>query len=84
MAREFGLAPVSVPGRFVYAAARAATAPSGVPFTPPGAFWIEAASHPAIVDTGKARQQLGWHPRFTGIEALRAAVGNGSRPRSGA
>ena len=30
-----------------------------------------AASHPAIMDTTKAKQDLGWTPCFTALEALR-------------
>ena len=29
---------------------------------------------PAIVDSTKAKTLLGWKPRFTGLEALRATV----------
>jgi nucleoside-diphosphate-sugar epimerase len=36
--------------------------------------WIEAASHPAIMDTARARTELGWTPRYTAIEALRATI----------
>jgi nucleoside-diphosphate-sugar epimerase len=36
-----------------------------------GAQWVEAASHPAIMDTTKAKRDLGWVPRFTALEALR-------------
>jgi len=32
---------------------------------------VEAASHPAIMDTTKAKRDLGWVPRFTALEALR-------------
>jgi nucleoside-diphosphate-sugar epimerase len=27
-------------------------------------------SHPAIMDTSKAKDELGWTPKFTGLEAL--------------
>jgi nucleoside-diphosphate-sugar epimerase len=39
---------------------------------------VEAASHPAIMDTTKAKQILGWTPRFTALQALRDTL----RPRS--
>jgi nucleoside-diphosphate-sugar epimerase len=71
VARELGLAPLPVPQRPVQAAARLLAA---VPFAPPAAGWAEAMSHPAIVDTGKARRELGWRPRYTGMEALRDAL----------
>ncbi len=36
--------------------------------------WIEATSHPLIIDTTKAKRDLGWEPQYTGIQALRAAL----------
>jgi len=39
--------------------------------------WVEAASHPAIMDTSKAKRKLGWVPRFTALEALRDTVRGG-------
>jgi nucleoside-diphosphate-sugar epimerase len=42
-----------------------------VPFAPPVAGWAEAMSHPAIVDTTRARRELGWQPSYSGLEALR-------------
>jgi nucleoside-diphosphate-sugar epimerase len=68
VARELGLAVLPAPGRPVRAAARLLAA---VPFAPPAAGWAEAMSHPAIMDTAKARRELGWRPRYTGLEALR-------------
>ena len=44
---------------------------SRLPFLPPAAEWVEAASRPVIMDTTKAREKLGWQPRYTGLEALR-------------
>jgi nucleoside-diphosphate-sugar epimerase len=71
VARELGLAPVPIPAGAVYAAARAAASLPKLPFAPPAADWIEAVSHPAIMDTSKAKRELGWSPRYTGLEALR-------------
>jgi nucleoside-diphosphate-sugar epimerase len=68
VARELGLAVLPVPGGPFQAAARLL---AGVPFAPPVAGWAEAMSHPAIVDTAKARRELGWQPRYSGLEALR-------------
>jgi nucleoside-diphosphate-sugar epimerase len=68
VARELGLAVVPVAGRPVQAAARLLAA---LPFAPPAAEWAEAMSHPAIMDTGKARHELGWRPRYSALEALR-------------
>ncbi len=68
VAREFGVLPIRVPAGPGQAAARAV---SRLPFLPPVAQWVEAASRPAIMDTTRAREQLGWRPRYTGLEALR-------------
>jgi nucleoside-diphosphate-sugar epimerase len=72
VARELGLAVLPVPGRPVQAAARLLAA---VPFAPPAAEWAEAMTHPAIMDTTKARRELGWRPRYSGLEALRDTLG---------
>jgi nucleoside-diphosphate-sugar epimerase len=74
LVRELGLAPIPVPGRFVHTAARVAAA---IPKRglPPGVDWVEALTYPAIMDTTKARQELGWRPRHTALEALRATLG---------
>jgi nucleoside-diphosphate-sugar epimerase len=74
VARELGLAVLPVPGRPLQAAARLL---AGVPFAPPVAGWAEAMSHPAIVDTAKARRELGWSPRYSGLEALRDTLRRG-------
>ncbi len=66
--RELGLLPVPVPAGPVQSAARAVAA---LPFLPPVMQWVEAASHPAIMDTARAKQDLCWVPRFTAPEALR-------------
>jgi nucleoside-diphosphate-sugar epimerase len=71
IARELGLTPLGVPAGLVHRAARAAAALPRPPFTPPGVDWVEALSHPAIMDTTKAKERLGWTPRYTGLEALR-------------
>jgi nucleoside-diphosphate-sugar epimerase len=72
--RELGLSPIPIPGRVVQSAARAASSLPMPPFAPPAAGWVEALSHPAIMDTTKAREELGWHPRYTALEALRETV----------
>ncbi|HWE34427.1 MAG TPA: NAD-dependent epimerase/dehydratase family protein [Solirubrobacteraceae bacterium] len=74
VARELGLAPIPIPGRVVEAAARAVAAVPWPPFMPASAEWVEAFSHPAIMDTSRARRELGWEPRFTGLEALRKGI----------
>ena len=53
----------------------------GAVLLPPAAQWVEAASHPVIVDTTRAKKELGWTPRFTALEALRDTVIRRSRRR---
>jgi nucleoside-diphosphate-sugar epimerase len=73
--REFGALPIPVPAAPGQAAARAV---SRLPFLPPAAEWVEAASRPVIMDTSRAREQLGWRPRYSGLEALRATLDEGA------
>jgi nucleoside-diphosphate-sugar epimerase len=71
VARELGVLALPLPAgpaQFV------ALALSALPFLPPAAQWVEAASHPAIMDTTRAKQALGWVPRFTALEAVRDTV----------
>jgi nucleoside-diphosphate-sugar epimerase len=75
--RALGLLPVPLPAAPAQAAARAVAA---LPFLPPAAQWVEAASHPAIMDTTRARQELHWAPRFTALEALQDTVRRGLQP----
>jgi len=75
VAREFGLIPLPLPGGPARFAARAVAA---LPFLPPAAQWVEAASHPAIMDTTRAKKDLGWAPRFTALEALRDTLRPGA------
>ena len=69
--RELGLRPVRVPGGPFAAAARAV---SKVPFLPSGLQWVEAIGRPVIMDTTKAKTQLGWAPQYTAVESLRATL----------
>jgi nucleoside-diphosphate-sugar epimerase len=66
--RELGLTPIPVPAWLVRAAARGV---AGLPFAPPFVEWAEAFTQPAIMDASKAKQALGWHPRYSSVEALR-------------
>ena len=67
VARAFGIVPIRLPAR---PAQRAARLLSGIPHLPAATAWTEALSHPAVMDTGKAKEALGWDPQFTGLEAL--------------
>ncbi|HTT29808.1 MAG TPA: NAD-dependent epimerase/dehydratase family protein [Solirubrobacteraceae bacterium] len=72
--RELGLTPITVPAGISQGAARAAASVPLPSFAPPMAEWVEAASHPAIMDTTKAKRELGWQPQYTGLEALRETL----------
>ena len=71
LARELNLVPLAVPGGLIRAAARAASALPTPPFVPPAAEWLEALSHPAIMDASKAKDELGWKPAYDSLGALR-------------
>jgi nucleoside-diphosphate-sugar epimerase len=66
--RELGLTPIPTPARLLRTTARGVAA---LPFAPPLAGWAEAITHPAIMDASKAKQELGWRPRYSSLEALR-------------
>jgi nucleoside-diphosphate-sugar epimerase len=69
VARELGVAAIPIPGAVTRTAARLATA---LPLPKQlQADWIEAAAQPAIMDATKAKEQLGWRPRYSSAEALR-------------
>src|SRR3954447_15150435 len=68
VARELRVFPLRIAPRPVQRAARAA---SRLPFLPTFAEWVEAFSHPAIMDTSRAKDELGWTPLYSGLEALR-------------
>lgn len=74
LARELGLTPLPVPAAVVRPVARALAALPALRVAPPIVGWMETVSHPAIMDVTKAREQLGWRPRFSGLEALRATL----------
>ncbi len=74
VARELGVIPLPVPIRPAQAAARAVAALPRLPFLPPVIEWVEAASHPAIMDASRAKQMLGWRPRYSSLDALRATL----------
>ena len=71
LVRELGFTPLPVPAQAFHRAARAASSVPRVPLLPPATDWVEALSHPAIMDTTKAREELGWRPKYSALEALR-------------
>ena len=71
LAHELGIASFPVSPLPAQTAARALAA---LPFLPPVAQWVEVACHPAIMDTAKAKAELGWVPEFTALETLRETL----------
>ncbi len=71
VARELGFLPIPLPARPAHRVARAF---SRLPFLPAAAEWVEAMSHPAVMDTSRAKEQLGWKPQHSALEAVRAAL----------
>jgi nucleoside-diphosphate-sugar epimerase len=77
MVRELGLLPLPVPAATAQVPALAI---ASLPFLPPVAQWVEAASHPAIMDTARAKKELGWAPRFTALEVVQDTLRRVLRP----
>jgi UDP-glucose 4-epimerase len=65
-------------GRPVRVPAVAATAASAIlarlPAVPSSAEWLHIARTSVVMDTQKAKSQLGWKPRYTAAETLQALV----------
>jgi nucleoside-diphosphate-sugar epimerase len=71
LVRELGGLPIPLPAAVAELPARAA---ARLPFLPPVAEWVEAGSRPVIMDTTRARELLGWTPRYSGLDALRESL----------
>lgn len=72
--RAFGGRPVRVPAA---AASAASAAISRLPFVPSVLEWLHVARTSVVMDTAKAKRDLGWQPTYTSaetLEALAAAV----------
>ena len=80
LAEWFDARKVAVPPAVVRAAADASWHAHAQP-TPPG--WVDLALGVPIMDTTRARTELGWEPKFTAREALMDLM-NGLRDGSGA
>jgi UDP-glucose 4-epimerase len=71
LAEDLGWYAVPVPDLAVDAAAELA---GRLPFVPAKAQWINAMRVPVLMDTAKARRELGWRPRYGARETLRATI----------
>ena len=61
--------PVRVPA---VAATAASAVIANVPFTPSALEWLHVARASVVMDTSKAKSQLGWKPKYTSAETLQA------------
>ena len=71
VARAAGFLAVPVPAGAAHAAARLV---AKVPYLPQKMQWVEAAAHPAIMDTSKANDELGWAPQVSALDAVRSSL----------
>jgi UDP-glucose 4-epimerase len=71
LAEELGWYSIPVPELAVDAAAQMV---SRLGFLPAQAQWIAAFREPVIMDTAKARKELGWRPRHGALETLRETI----------
>ncbi|WP_373142348.1 NAD-dependent epimerase/dehydratase family protein [Mycobacterium marinum] len=69
MARALGGRPVRVPAA---AASVASAAISRLPLVPPLLEWLHAVRQPVVMDTAKAKRELGWSPTHSSAETLSA------------
>jgi nucleoside-diphosphate-sugar epimerase len=67
--RQLGIRPLPLPRAAVAGSLRVV---ARLPPLPPALGWPELVREPLILDTTKARDELGWEPRFTTRRALRA------------
>jgi nucleoside-diphosphate-sugar epimerase len=71
LADALGWYAVPIPEIAVDATAHVA---ARLPFLPPEADWLQAFRVPTLMDASKARRKLGWRPKHTARQTLRATV----------
>jgi nucleoside-diphosphate-sugar epimerase len=71
LARELGWYSVPVPGVAVDALAETV---ARLGFLPAQVQWINAFREPVLMDTSKARHELGWRPRHGALQTLRQTI----------
>jgi len=79
VARELGLTAVPIPDAATRAVARVITR---LPRKPAALETAEVLTHPVVLDCTRAENELGWRPRYTSLEALRAAIRQGLTRRA--
>jgi len=78
LAQELGWYSLPVPGVAVDAVAEMV---SRLGFLPAQVQWISAFREPVIMDTTKARRELGWRPKHDALETLRETIA-ANRPQA--
>lgn len=73
VARELGARPVPVPRA---AATAASEVIARLPFVPSALEWLHAGRTSVVMDTTKAKTQLGWEPKHTAAETLSQLAGS--------
>jgi nucleoside-diphosphate-sugar epimerase len=71
LAKELGWYSLPLPEVAVEATAEIV---SRLPFLPAEASWVNAMRTPVLMDTSKARSELGWRPKHDGRDTLRQTV----------
>lgn len=71
LAREVGFWTAPLPAGPAQSAARLV---AKLPGLPQPAQWVETAAHPAIMDTAKAHDELGWSPQVSALDAVRSSL----------
>lgn len=74
LVRELGLTAVPVPAGLTHRVARGLAALPTPSFLPPLTEWVEALSHPSIMDTTRAEEVLGFRPEHSALDALRTTL----------
>ena len=70
--RALGARPIKVPH---VAAVATSEVLARLPFVPSALEWLHAGRASTVMDTSKARNRLGWQPKYTAAETLSALVG---------
>jgi nucleoside-diphosphate-sugar epimerase len=71
LATELGWYSVPIPGNALDGVAELV---ARMPMVPAQAQWIESLRVPVLMDTAKARRELGWRPRHDALETLSESV----------
>jgi len=72
LASAAGAYGVPVPHALAAAASQLMTA---LPWVPAQAEWVHTARYPMLMDTSRARRDLGWNPQYTAAQALASMAG---------